>query len=47
MHIYLDKKDKELVKMIKVEALKRKRSVAFIVKEKLRKAYGLNGNSTD
>ncbi len=47
MHIYLDKKDKEIEKLIRAEAQKRRRSAAYIVKEKLRKAYGVNGQGGD
>lgn len=41
MTIYFGPKDKEIVDKIMAEKAKRKRSVCFIVKEKLRQAYGI------
>lgn len=46
MNIYIGNKDQEIVKRVEAEAKQRKRSVCYIVKEKLRKAYGL-GNGGD
>lgn len=47
MHIYFDKRDTGIIKLIKAEAKTRRRSAAYIVKEKLRKAYGVNGQGGD
>ena len=47
MHFYINEiKDTELIKRLKEEAKKRKRSLAFVVREKLLKTYGL-GNGGD
>jgi hypothetical protein len=45
MNIYIGKKDAEIVTKLQAEAKRRKRSICYLVKEALRKAYGLgNGN---
>ena len=45
MNIYIGPKDQEIVRRVKEEAKKQKRSVCYIVKEALRKAFGIaNGN---
>jgi hypothetical protein len=41
VNIYIGDKDKEILVKIKEEAKKRKRSICFLVKEKLRLAYGI------
>ncbi len=48
MHLNINEvKDAKLVEKIKEEARRRDRSAAFIVRDKLLKAFGLNGKEKD
>lgn len=47
MNIYIGSEDKEMMDRVVAEAKKRKRSICYIIKEKLRLAYGMNKNGED
>lgn len=46
MNIYINEdKDAELLRVIREESKRRKRSMTYVIKEKLRTAFGIKGEA--